>query len=204
MHLKWTFFREAASQWSKHNAPRLGAALAYYTVLSMAPLLVVVVAVCGLVFGAEAVRGQIYWETDRESPAGSNVLLANRFDHEPPQLRRQDRTPRPRRRAAEPSTAQCSKPGPPRGAGHCAWTIDWRLHGEGPFPVHAVNLSKQLRCHREAVGGMRGMMLIPDIQNLYNHCAVRRDSLAHNVDASQGAGGSFGGPASCQSGTFSA
>ncbi|MDP9170119.1 MAG: YihY/virulence factor BrkB family protein [Acidobacteriota bacterium] len=62
MRLQWSFFREAADQWLEHNAPRLGAALAYYTILSLAPLLVVVVALCGLAFGDDAVRGQLYWE----------------------------------------------------------------------------------------------------------------------------------------------
>jgi membrane protein len=42
--------KSAGSQWNDHNAPRLGAALAYYTLLSLAPLLVLLVAVCGLVF----------------------------------------------------------------------------------------------------------------------------------------------------------
>jgi membrane protein len=62
MNLHWRLFREAAAQWSEHNAPRLGAALAYYTVLSLAPLLVVVVAVSGFAFGEDAVRGQVYWQ----------------------------------------------------------------------------------------------------------------------------------------------
>ncbi len=42
-----------------HNTPRLGAALAYYTVLSMAPLLVVAIGIAGLVFGDQAARGEI-------------------------------------------------------------------------------------------------------------------------------------------------
>ena len=62
MRLKWSFFREAGCQWSAHNAPRLGAALAYYTVLSLAPLLVVVAAICGSAFGDAAVRGELYWQ----------------------------------------------------------------------------------------------------------------------------------------------
>jgi membrane protein len=62
MRFDWAIFREAASQWSNHNAPRLGAALAYYTVLSLAPTLLVVIAICGFVFGEDAVRGQVYWE----------------------------------------------------------------------------------------------------------------------------------------------
>ncbi len=42
--------RTTASKWSAYNAPRLGAALAYYTLLSIAPLLILIVAICGLVF----------------------------------------------------------------------------------------------------------------------------------------------------------
>lgn len=40
----------AAIKWNAHNAPRLGAALAYYSLLSLAPLLILVVAICGAVF----------------------------------------------------------------------------------------------------------------------------------------------------------
>jgi membrane protein len=46
-------------QWSKHEAPALGAALAYYTVLSLAPLLAIAVAIAGLVFRKETVHGRI-------------------------------------------------------------------------------------------------------------------------------------------------
>jgi membrane protein len=62
MSFSYTLFRDAAFRWSEHNAPRLGAALAFYTVLSLAPLLVIVVAICGFVFGAQAVSGQLFWQ----------------------------------------------------------------------------------------------------------------------------------------------
>lgn len=51
--------RETVRSWSADKAPRLGAALAYYTALSIAPLLLVVIAVAGLFFGDEAARGEI-------------------------------------------------------------------------------------------------------------------------------------------------
>lgn len=54
--------RIAGSAWSRHNAPRLGAALAYYAVLSLAPTLILVLAIAGAVFGKEAVRGEVYWQ----------------------------------------------------------------------------------------------------------------------------------------------
>jgi len=53
---------EAARGWRKDNAPRLGAALAYYTLFSIAPLLVVAIAVAALVFGQDAAQGRIVTE----------------------------------------------------------------------------------------------------------------------------------------------
>ena len=46
-------FPEAFREWYNDRAPRLGAALAYYTVFSIAPLLVIVIAISALVFGEE-------------------------------------------------------------------------------------------------------------------------------------------------------
>jgi len=47
------------AKWNEDHAPGLGAALAYYTVFSLAPLLLIVIAIAGLVFGQEAAQGQI-------------------------------------------------------------------------------------------------------------------------------------------------
>jgi membrane protein len=51
--------RQVATSWLDDHVPSMGAALAYYTVFSMAPLLLIVVAVAGLVFGQDAARGEI-------------------------------------------------------------------------------------------------------------------------------------------------
>src|SRR5438876_514812 len=51
--------KEAFADWREDNAPRLGAALAYYTAFSLAPLLVIAIAVAGLVFGHTAAQGRI-------------------------------------------------------------------------------------------------------------------------------------------------
>jgi membrane protein len=48
--------------WSRDDAPRLAASLAYYTILSSAPLLVISIAVADRVFGEKAVQGQLAWE----------------------------------------------------------------------------------------------------------------------------------------------
>jgi membrane protein len=54
--------REAGSKWVEHRAPRLGAAIAYYTVFSIAPLLLIAIAVAGMFFGRAAAQGQIAGE----------------------------------------------------------------------------------------------------------------------------------------------
>ena len=52
--------KKTASDWMEDQAPTLGAALAYYTVFSLAPLLIIAIAIAGLVFGREAAQGQIF------------------------------------------------------------------------------------------------------------------------------------------------
>jgi membrane protein len=47
---------DSVDQWSKHNAPRLGASLAFYSLLSLAPLLLVLVSIVGIAFGHTAAQ----------------------------------------------------------------------------------------------------------------------------------------------------
>ncbi|HEY6555266.1 MAG TPA: YihY/virulence factor BrkB family protein [Vicinamibacteria bacterium] len=58
----WALLARAWAGWNHDNAPRLGAALAYYTLFSLAPLLIIVIAIAGLVFGQEAAQGHIVSE----------------------------------------------------------------------------------------------------------------------------------------------
>jgi membrane protein len=57
-------FTETAGNWYSHNAPRLGASVAFYTLLSLAPLLLIVVAIAGLVYGQQAATGQLVWQIE--------------------------------------------------------------------------------------------------------------------------------------------
>ena len=52
--------KEAAFSWVGDYAPSMGAALSYYTLFSIAPLIVIVIAVAGAVFGDEAARGALF------------------------------------------------------------------------------------------------------------------------------------------------
>jgi membrane protein len=62
LRVEWSLFEAAGAAWSAHNAQRLGASLAYYTIFSLAPLLLLFVAIAGIIFGEDAVRGEIYWQ----------------------------------------------------------------------------------------------------------------------------------------------
>lgn len=55
----WELTKQTFSEWSEDKVPRLAAALALYTMLSIAPLLIIAIAVAGFVFGDEAARGQV-------------------------------------------------------------------------------------------------------------------------------------------------
>lgn len=55
----WEFAKLTYEKWSRDNVPQLGASLAFYTALSIAPLLVISLAVGAFVFGDEAARGEV-------------------------------------------------------------------------------------------------------------------------------------------------
>jgi len=55
----WSLARETLTSWSDDYASSMGAALAYYTMFSIAPLLLIVISLAGLVFGEQAARGEI-------------------------------------------------------------------------------------------------------------------------------------------------
>jgi membrane protein len=61
----WILLRTTFEEWNADNAARLAAALAYYTIFSIAPLLVIVVALAGLFYGREAAQGQLAHEIER-------------------------------------------------------------------------------------------------------------------------------------------
>src|SRR5437016_10061200 len=63
--------------WNKHKAPRLGASLAFYTLLSITPLLLVIVSVVGLVIGKSAAEADVAREMrDMVGPAGGKAVEA--------------------------------------------------------------------------------------------------------------------------------
>ncbi len=55
----WWVLKRALGGWWNDNVPRLGASLAYYTLFALSPTLIIAISVAGLVFGPEAVRGEV-------------------------------------------------------------------------------------------------------------------------------------------------
>ncbi len=56
----WNLVKDTLSEFSDDNGIKLSAALAYYTIFSIPPLLVIIIRTTGIVFGQEAIEGQIY------------------------------------------------------------------------------------------------------------------------------------------------
>ena len=72
--LWWDMIKTTFAAWIDDYAPSMGAALAYYTVFSLAPLLVIVISLAGLMFGPDAVRGAIFSEIN--GLMGADAALA--------------------------------------------------------------------------------------------------------------------------------
>ena len=54
--------KKAAYGWLDDHAATMGAAIAYYTVFSLAPMLIMVIGVAGVAFGREAAEGALFGE----------------------------------------------------------------------------------------------------------------------------------------------
>src|SRR5690242_8109246 len=67
--------KDSVNSWSADYAPSMGAALSYYTLFSIAPLLLIVIAIAGFVFGAEAARGEIFGQlSGMVGPDGAKAI----------------------------------------------------------------------------------------------------------------------------------
>lgn len=77
----WELAKTSVSAWIDDFAPSMGAALAFYTLFSLAPMLIISIAVAGFFFGAEAARGEIFGQLREllgdEGAAAIQELLKN-------------------------------------------------------------------------------------------------------------------------------
>jgi len=71
----WSLMWDAANGWLDHRASRTGAALAFYTVFSLAPVLILSIAIAGFFFGEAAARGEIVDQIgDLVGPQGAQLV----------------------------------------------------------------------------------------------------------------------------------
>ena len=78
----WDLVKAAASGWIDDYAQSMGAALAYYTMFSIAPLLLIVISIAGLVFGDEAARGEIFSQLEGMLNAFGNDFFREGYKSE--------------------------------------------------------------------------------------------------------------------------
>jgi membrane protein len=77
----WELARDTALDWNRHEGTRLGASLAFYAVLSLAPLVILAVALAGYVVGVESAQEQVLLQFQALlGPAGANAVRSM-IDH---------------------------------------------------------------------------------------------------------------------------
>ena len=81
----WALLKDAVTGWSDHQASRIGAALAFYTVFSLGPILLLAVAVAGFFFGRGTAQGEVYQQmTTLVGPqAAAQVQMVLQHAHRP-------------------------------------------------------------------------------------------------------------------------
>lgn len=81
----FSLLKETFQEWKDDDALDLGAALSYYTIFSLAPLLLAVISIAGLVFGREAVQGQLVGQIQglvgQQGAEAIQTMIANAGRH---------------------------------------------------------------------------------------------------------------------------
>jgi membrane protein len=81
MALQWRVLKQAAIKWWGDNALRLSASLSYYTLFSLAPMLIIVIAVAGMIFGQDAVEGRLMDEIQGLVGPESALAIQSMIQH---------------------------------------------------------------------------------------------------------------------------
>src|SRR5690349_13347274 len=81
----WRIIQESAVKWWTDNAFRLGASLSFYTAFALSPLLIIVIAVAGVVFGQEPVQRLLMEQiTGIVGPASAEAIKSMLASTRPP------------------------------------------------------------------------------------------------------------------------
>ena len=74
----WLLLRDTATAWVDDRAPSMGAALAFYALFSLVPVLIIAIAMTGVFFSEEAARSEIMAQI-----GGSSAMKAPRHSNQP-------------------------------------------------------------------------------------------------------------------------
>jgi len=79
--LAFTLLKETVNEFINDNGVKLSASLSYYTIFSLPPLLIIIISICGVFFGPEAVSGELFWQikglVGNEAAAQIQEMLKN-------------------------------------------------------------------------------------------------------------------------------
>ncbi|HZH63660.1 MAG TPA: YihY/virulence factor BrkB family protein [Flavisolibacter sp.] len=73
LKMAWRILRQAGENFSEDNCFKLAASLSYYTIFAVAPLLIIIITIVGVIFGRAAVQGEVY--TQIQTLVGSEAAL---------------------------------------------------------------------------------------------------------------------------------
>ena len=79
----WPILKATVSAWRRHNSPRIGAALAFYSLLSLAPMAIVVVSIVSLVFGHASARDHLISEVQFMIGREGAEAVGSMLEHAP-------------------------------------------------------------------------------------------------------------------------
>ncbi|MBI4692536.1 MAG: YihY/virulence factor BrkB family protein [Gammaproteobacteria bacterium] len=77
----WQLLREAAAAWQSDQVSSMGAALSYYAAFSLAPLLLIVISLAGLLFGRDAAEGEVVAAVGGLAGAGGEDAVRGLLSH---------------------------------------------------------------------------------------------------------------------------
>jgi membrane protein len=77
----WSILSQTFSAWNEHEAPRLGAALAFYTILSLAPLVILVIAIVALIFGDSTAQNQLLGQAESMIGHEGSAVVKGMIEH---------------------------------------------------------------------------------------------------------------------------
>lgn len=82
LHLKryWTIIRQSGNSWKKHHAVLLSAALSYYTLFSIAPILLIIILIVGSILGEQAVKSDLISRVQYIFGADSAATVSDMID----------------------------------------------------------------------------------------------------------------------------